>query len=147
MSDTTKTLTAIAFGEAPVLETLAEMTMNTFERSGLDEKTYLMVRIAGLVAMDAPPVSYAISLDASVDALEVEELQGILVALAPIVGSARIASAASNILDVFMLESEIGAEEEDEDLDDAQAVAHTHDRARARHAEQTEDQDFELETV
>jgi hypothetical protein len=106
MSETIETISAIAYGDAPVLETLAQMNLDTLDRSGLDERTYMMVRIAGLVAMDAPPVSYAINLGASADTLELEDLQGILVTLAPVVGSARIASAAASILDVFLVEDD-----------------------------------------
>ncbi|WP_329052314.1 hypothetical protein OG873_23155 [Streptomyces violaceus] len=38
--------------DAPVLATLDQVTMNAFERSGLDPETYLLTRIAALVAMD-----------------------------------------------------------------------------------------------
>jgi hypothetical protein len=33
-------LGALAQGDAPVLETLAQMHLDTLERSGLDERTY-----------------------------------------------------------------------------------------------------------
>jgi len=101
MPETTDTLNAIAYGDAPVLEALTEIMLDTLERSGLDLKTYYLVRIAGLVAMDAPPVSYAVSVEEAIDFLEWHDLEGVLVALAPVVGSARIAAAASNMLDVF----------------------------------------------
>jgi 4-carboxymuconolactone decarboxylase len=104
MSDTANTLCSIANGEAPMLETLADMDLDTRERSGLDTKTYMMVRVAGLVAMDAPPVSYDICVGEAHDVLDLEDLQGILVALTPVVGSARVASAAASILDVFFVD-------------------------------------------
>jgi hypothetical protein len=121
MSETVETMNAIAYGEAPVLETLTAMNLDTLERSGLDLKTYMMVRIAGLVAMDAPPVSYAINAEAAIDVLELEDLQAVLVALAPVVGSARIASAAASILDVFFEDDEI--DELDDDAEDLEIVA------------------------
>jgi 4-carboxymuconolactone decarboxylase len=106
MSEITETLSAIAYGEGPVLETLADMNLDTLERSGLDERTYIMVRIAALMAMDASPTSYYLNVAAAVDVIDQADLQGILVALAPVVGSARIASAASNVLDVFIAEAD-----------------------------------------
>jgi 4-carboxymuconolactone decarboxylase len=89
----------IAAGEAPVLETLLEMNLDAAERSGLDAETYLAVRLAALVAMDAAPVSYLITLGAGADAgLTVEKAQAVMVAIAPVVGSARITAAAGAII-------------------------------------------------
>jgi 4-carboxymuconolactone decarboxylase len=90
---------ALAQGDAPVLETLAQMTMDTLERSGLDEETYMLVRVAALVAMDAAPVSYLMNLGAASEiGVPLERVQGTLVAIAPVVGSARIVSAASKMM-------------------------------------------------
>lgn len=94
-----ETLSAIAQGDAPVLETLAQMHLNTLDRSGLPEDTYHLVRIAALVAMDAAPVSYLVNLGLARDAgVSLEQLQGVLTAIAPIVGSARVTAAAGNAL-------------------------------------------------
>lgn len=94
-----KNLGALAQGDAPVLETLTQMTVNTLERSGLDAETYMLVRIAALVAMDAAPVSYLLNLGAANElGVPMEKVQGTLVAVAPIVGSARVVSAAGQIL-------------------------------------------------
>jgi alkylhydroperoxidase/carboxymuconolactone decarboxylase family protein YurZ len=82
-----------------VLETLAEMHLDTFERSGLDAKTYFLVRLAALVAMDAAPASYLLALATADQAgVGAEDVKGALAAIAPIVGSARVVSAASNTL-------------------------------------------------
>jgi 4-carboxymuconolactone decarboxylase len=89
----------IAAGDAPVLETLLQMNLDAAERSGLDADTYLCVRLAALVAMDAAPVSYLITLGAAADTgLTVEKVQAVLVAIAPVVGSARITAAAGAIV-------------------------------------------------
>jgi alkylhydroperoxidase/carboxymuconolactone decarboxylase family protein YurZ len=89
----------IAQGDAPVLETLLQMNIDAAERSGLDADTYLLVRLAALVAMDAAPVSYLITLGAAADTgLTVEKAQAVLVAIAPVVGSARVTAAAGAIL-------------------------------------------------
>jgi alkylhydroperoxidase/carboxymuconolactone decarboxylase family protein YurZ len=75
------------------------MNLNSLEDSGLDERTYFLVRVAALVAMDAAPVSYVMNLGLAADlGVTLEEVQGTLVAIAPVVGSARVASAAGKIL-------------------------------------------------
>ncbi len=89
----------IAAGDAPVLETLLEMNLDAAERSGLDAETYLLVRLAALVAMDAAPVSYLITQGAGADAgLTIEQAQAVLIAIAPVVGSARVTAAAGAIV-------------------------------------------------
>ncbi|HEV7189389.1 MAG TPA: carboxymuconolactone decarboxylase family protein [Blastococcus sp.] len=89
----------IAAGDAPVLEELLAMNLDAAERSGLDAETYLLVRLAALVAMDAAPVSYLITLGAGAEAgLTMEKAQAVLVALAPVVGSARVTAAAGAII-------------------------------------------------
>ncbi len=91
-------------GETPVLDLLASMTADSIEASSLDERTLMLVRIAALVAVDAPPVSYAMNLSAAGElGLEAEEVRGVLTAIAPIVGTARVASATGNIVRVLAL--------------------------------------------
>jgi len=92
-------ISALAEGDAPVLETLAQMTLDTFERSGLDAQTYTLVRLAALAAMDAAPVSYLLNLGAAEEmGVPIETVQGMLVAIAPVVGSARVVSAAGKMI-------------------------------------------------
>lgn len=100
MSMTTQeSLQAVARGDRPVLETLTQMTVDTFERSGLDAQTYALVRIASLVALDAAPVSYLLNIGAAKEiGVDLEDVQGLLVAIAPVVGTARVVSAASKLL-------------------------------------------------
>ncbi|MEV3907279.1 carboxymuconolactone decarboxylase family protein [Streptomyces canus] len=96
---------AIAEADAPVFETLVQMTLDTFERSGLDQETYLLARIAALVAMDASAPSYLLNIGTAAEiGMPLEKIQGTLVAIAPVVGSARIVSAARAIGDAFGLE-------------------------------------------
>ena len=101
MSDTTT--------EAPVMELLARMTTDSFESSSLDIDTLILVRLAALVAVDAPPVSYALNLGFSLeDGLDVDSIRGLLTAIAPIVGTAKIASATGNIVRALSNEVELG---------------------------------------
>ena len=102
----------IAAGDAPVLETLLAMNLDAAERSGLDAETYLLVRLAALVAMDAAPVSYLITLGAGADAgLTVEKAQAVLVAIAPVVGSARVTAAAGAIVRGVLGAGDVGCTE------------------------------------
>jgi 4-carboxymuconolactone decarboxylase len=113
MSDSTDILSAIACGDAAVYEFLADTSLNTLEHSGLDLKTYALVRIAALVAMDAAPVSYAITVEAAMEVVEPDDIRSVLIALAPVVGSARIAAASSNILDAYFDETDDDEVEDD----------------------------------
>jgi alkylhydroperoxidase/carboxymuconolactone decarboxylase family protein YurZ len=94
-------------GVASVLETLAQMQVGTLERSGLDEETYLLIRLAALVATEAAPSAYHAHLGAAADVgLPIAKVLGTLVAVAPIAGSARVLSAASELLRAGLLPSE-----------------------------------------
>jgi len=102
MTASPETLDRIAHGDSPVLEQLVAMTIDSLVASGLDQRTYFLTRLAALVAMDAAPVSYLITLGAAADAgVTLEQAQGTLSAIAPVVGGARIAAAAGHILRAF----------------------------------------------
>ena len=93
--------------ETPVLDLLAGMTTASIEASSLDAETLMLVRIAALVAVDAPPVSYLMNLGAAADLeIDAEQVRGVLAAVAPIVGTARVASATGNIVRALELELE-----------------------------------------
>lgn len=88
--------------DAPVLDTLAAMTMDSIERCGLDDGTLLLTRIAALAAMDAPAISYLAHIDPAVRAnLTLEQVQDVLVAIAPVVGTARVMAAAGRITEAL----------------------------------------------
>ena len=96
-------LDRIAQGDTPVLDEVFAMQLDALERSGLDPRTYVLVRLAALVAMDGPPASYAITIGAAADAdVTLEDAQAVLVALAPLVGTARITAAAGNAARAIM---------------------------------------------
>ena len=102
----------------PVLDTLAAMTAESLARCGLDENSLLVARIAALVAVDAPAASYLMHVGPAVDAgVTIEQVQDILVAVAPIVGTPRTMSAAARITEalgitVIALAAELEAEED-----------------------------------
>ena len=74
------------------------MNADSIDASTLDAESLLLVRIAALVAVDAPPVSYLMHLGAAQDLnLSLEDLQATLAAVAPTVGTAKVASAATKM--------------------------------------------------
>ena len=79
----------------------------------------MLVRLAALVAVDAPAVSYLLNLGvASEVGLDAEQVRGVLAAVAPIVGTPRVTSATGKIADALDVAIEIAELDERE-----QAVA------------------------
>jgi hypothetical protein len=108
--------------DTPVLDTLAEITAVSIAHSNLEAREHMMTRLAALVAVDAPPASYLLNAGtASEVGITLEDIQGLLISVAPIVGTTRVVSAAGNItralgFAIAVLEAELEAElEADED--------------------------------
>ena len=102
--------------DSPVLDLLARMTADSLEASSLDPQTLMLVRIAALVSLDAPPISYLLNLGAAGDVgTDPDQIRGVLAAIAPIVGTARIASATAKIVDALDVAIEVAALEEQGD--------------------------------
>ena len=105
-------LSALADGDGPVLQAIAAMNLDTLALSSLDPETYVLVRLAALVAVDGPPASYLAHLGLAADVgITIEQVQGVLTAIAPIVGSPRLVAAAGNSLRA------LGLAELSEDID------------------------------
>lgn len=84
--------------DTPILDLITTMTKASIEASALDEKELMLVRIAALVAVDAPPASYLLNLEAATElGIELDDVRGVLAAVAPIVGTPRVVHAAGNI--------------------------------------------------
>ena len=104
--------------DSPVLDTLAEITAASIDHGSLEAREHMLTRLAALVAVDAPAMSYLVNVGAAADVgVTVEDVQGVLVAVAPIVGTPRVVSAAGNIaealdfaIDVAVAEAEAEAE-------------------------------------
>jgi alkylhydroperoxidase/carboxymuconolactone decarboxylase family protein YurZ len=105
--------------ETPVLDVLAAMTAASLERTTLDSQTLMLVRLAALVAVDAPPLSYDLNLKVAGQlGVTTEQVEGVLAAIAPVVGAPRVLAAGGNILravglEIAMAEAELEAEAED----------------------------------
>jgi 4-carboxymuconolactone decarboxylase len=66
--------------------------------SGIDPRSHALLRIAALIAVDAAPPSYMSTVDAGLEAgASYNEIVGTLIAVMPIVGVARVVSAAPNL--------------------------------------------------
>jgi hypothetical protein len=82
----------------PVLDTIGAMTAVSLEFSDLGAREHMIARLAALVAVGAPPASYLANAGLASDVgITVADVQDVLVAVAPIVGTARVVTAAGNI--------------------------------------------------
>ena len=106
-----------ASDESPVLDLLATMTAASVEQSELDPRSLMLVRLAALAAVDAPPVSYLMNLTVAGDVgVDAKDVQQVLIGIAPVVGTARVASAGGKIaralgIAVAIAEAELEEEE------------------------------------
>ena len=112
-------MSELSTSETPVLDLLASMTADSVEASSLDPQQIALVRIAALVASDAPPVSYALNLAVAGDlGLTPDDVRGVLTAIAPIVGTSRVAAATGRIVKAIAVAIEVAeadmAAEQDE---------------------------------
>src|SRR4051794_27096922 len=102
--------------DTPVLDTLAEITAISVAHADLEPRELMLARIAALVAVDAPAASYLLNAGVAVETgITLEDVQGVLIAVAPIVGTARVVSAGTRITEalgfaIAVIEAEIEAE-------------------------------------
>ncbi len=108
MTNPKETLQTLAEGDLSVLDTLVHMTEGTLEASGLDPETFMLVRLASLATLDAAPASWLVNIKVGGEAgLTPERIVGTLIAVAPVIGTARVVSAASSIVQALGLASAI----------------------------------------
>ena len=88
--------------ENPLLDTVLEMTSASVDRVEFSDEVLLLVRLAALVAVDAPPASYLVNLSVGADtALTLDDARSVLIAVAPIVGTPRVVSASGKIAEAL----------------------------------------------
>jgi 4-carboxymuconolactone decarboxylase len=108
---TAKGLTALALGHTEGLEQAVELREVLREESGLDPRVFSLVKIAALVAVDAPPASYFLQVQAALASGAMpREILGVLTAIAPQVGFPRIVAAAPEIMVALDLELPAGTD-------------------------------------
>ncbi len=94
-----ETLEALANGDLTVRDHLRRMVEGSYEESGLNPETFMLVRIAALAAMDAAPASWLANLKVGKElGIPPERAIGTLIAIAPVIGTARTVSAAESIV-------------------------------------------------
>ena len=107
--------------ETPVLDTLADLTAASLAHNSLAPRELMLVRIAALIAVDAPPVSYLANAGAAEESgVTADDIQGVMIGVAPVVGSPRVVSAAGKILRALGLAIAVADSEMADDGDSAQ---------------------------
>jgi alkylhydroperoxidase/carboxymuconolactone decarboxylase family protein YurZ len=103
--------------DRPLRDTILDMTAASFTNTSLPDREVMLARIAALAAVDAPPSSYLMNLAVAQDlGLTLEDVQGILVAIAPITGGPKVVTATGAILSALgfaidlLEDEEVGAD-------------------------------------
>lgn len=92
-------LAELALGDPELLGEGLEMRAQMQRQSGLDPRTFALVKVAALIALDAPPASYLWQVgNALDDGATPEDLIGVLRAIAPQVGGPRTVAAAPELM-------------------------------------------------
>lgn len=95
--DHEETLRKLAIRDDAYVESVLAEEEN-LSASELDARSHALARIAALVAVDAAPPSYMASVELGLEAgLAREDIVGVLVAVMPVVGVARVVSAAPKL--------------------------------------------------
>jgi alkylhydroperoxidase/carboxymuconolactone decarboxylase family protein YurZ len=85
--------------DTPVLDTIVDITTASIEHNSVSPRDFMLARLAALIAVDAPPASYLANAPAVQQAgLTSDDIQGVMIAVAPVVGTPRVVSAAGQIL-------------------------------------------------
>jgi hypothetical protein len=102
--------------ETPVLDTLADITAASIQHNSLAPREFMLTRLAALIAVGASPVSYLANAAAAEESgITAEDIQGVMIAVSPLVGTARVISASGNIFRamgfaIAVADAEIAAE-------------------------------------
>lgn len=92
------TLRSLALSDEGFVESVLGIGRDTIDVSRLDRKTHALVRLGAALAIDAAPSSYRSTIEfALATGASVDEIVGSLIAVAPIIGSARVVSAAPEL--------------------------------------------------
>jgi 4-carboxymuconolactone decarboxylase len=97
--ETQDALSSVSAGDMQMLEQAMGLREAQLEAAGLDARTFALVKIAALIAMDAPPASYTWQVANALDeGASPEDILGVLKAVAPQVGGPRVVAAAPEIM-------------------------------------------------
>jgi len=96
---TQEALSGLSTGDLDVLGEGLALRERWQEGSGLDPRSFSLVKIAALVALDSPPASYLWQVANALDAgATPRDIMGVLIAIAPQVGGPRVVAAAPEIM-------------------------------------------------
>lgn len=96
---TRNALLGLAVGDTDILREAVDIREAEQQSSGLDPVTFGLVKIAALIALDAPPASYLWQIANALDAgATAADILGVLRAVAPQVGGPKIIAAAPEIM-------------------------------------------------
>jgi alkylhydroperoxidase/carboxymuconolactone decarboxylase family protein YurZ len=97
--ETRRGLSGLSAGNIEVLEEAVGLRELNRAGSGLDARTFALVKLAALIALDAPSASYAWQIaNAIEEGVTAEEFLGVLKAIAPQVGGPKVIAAAPEIM-------------------------------------------------
>ena len=97
--ETHEALKGVSLGDLDMLETAVGLREAQLGATGLDSRTFALVKIAALIALDAPPSSYLWQVaNALGSGCTPEDLLGVLKAVAPQVGGPRVVAAAPELM-------------------------------------------------
>ena len=96
---TREALAGLSVGDLDLVAEGLELRAKWQDTSGLDGRSYALVKLAALIALDAPPASYLWQVSNALDAgATPADLVGVLIAIAPQVGGPRLVAAAVDAL-------------------------------------------------
>ena len=98
MEDYKATLRKLAVRDDRYINGLLQADTANATLAGLDDRSHSLIRIGALVALNAAPPAYMNSVEAALNSGgSRDEIVGVLIAVLPIVGVARVVSAAPNL--------------------------------------------------
>jgi alkylhydroperoxidase/carboxymuconolactone decarboxylase family protein YurZ len=85
--------------DTPVLDTLTDMIGASIDHNTLSPREFVLARLAALIAIEAPPASYLFQAKPAADlGITADDVQGVMIAVAPVVGAPRVVAASGNIM-------------------------------------------------
>jgi 4-carboxymuconolactone decarboxylase len=93
-----RTLLSLALNDEPSLQSALMVELQQSEPRALDPRTQALARLGALFALGATPASYGWTVDAAFAAgATVDEIVSTLLAVAPVIGIARVVAAAPTL--------------------------------------------------
>jgi 4-carboxymuconolactone decarboxylase len=91
-------LEGLSLGDGNVARLALHMHADNFPASGLDKKSFMLARLAALVTLGADEFSFVSNVNTAIEwGVTPDEIAGVLIAVMPMIGTARIVQAAPRI--------------------------------------------------